>query len=216
MIERFCYICNNPLHFLVKKRITDYLQCESCRTVFAGEEISNENLVDGFHSDVRRTQNHIRIDRMDTMTEGMNKEDVFILDYGCGSGYLVEDLRAAGYINTYGFDLYNPKYSRLPERNKYHIITCVECIEHCCFPYLEIDVMHRSLKENGAVYYETGFIDIAKEEGVPLNEYIYISDVAAHNTVFSHHSLDLLMCSKSFMPRRHFDRNTRCYLKINK
>lgn len=210
---RYCTICRNPAPFLLKKGYTDYHQCESCKTIFS-EMLDQEGLVGGQHEEGRNiTQNHIRLDRVATMMEGMKKEDFWILDFGCGHGMLVNDLKNDGY-NVVGFDPYNPEFSRLPEKNKFHLVICVECIEHLSSPFLEIDVINRSMVNGGLLYLETGFYNIMIEDGLKPEEYIYISPEAGHSTIFSHHSLDLLLAYRGFGTRRHFDRNCRLFEKI--
>lgn len=212
MKDRICPICSNAAPFRLKKENTDYSQCESCRTLFS-DPLSQDGLVGGQHEEGRALQNHIRLDRIKTMTEGMKKEDIRILDFGCGHGLLVNYLKEQGY-NVTGYDAYNEEYSRLPEKNKYHLCLCIEVIEHTSTPFIELDVMNRSLVEGGLCYLETGFVDIADQDKIELDEYLYVSPQAGHATVFSHHSLDYLMLLKGFRSKRHFDRNCRLYVKI--
>lgn len=190
----------------------DYFQCESCKMLFS-DPLSQEGLVGGQHEEGRALQNDIRLGRIKTMTEGMSKEDVRILDFGCGHGYLVSYLKNEGY-NVTGYDPYNPEFSRLPEKEKYNLCLCVECIEHTSPPFIELDVMNRSLVPGGLLYLETGFIDVAIEDNIELENYLYVSPQAGHATIFSHHSMDYVMVLKGFRSKRHFDRNCRLYIKI--
>lgn len=213
MIERICTVCSNPASFRLRKQTTDYFQCDSCHFLFS-DYIDQTGLVGGQNHEARNVeQNHIRIDRIATMTEGMKRGDVNICDFGCGWGWLVNDLNKAGF-NAMGYDGYNEEFSRLPEKNKYHVVTCVECIEHCVSPFIELDVINRSLVMGGVAYFETGYFDIAVEDGIPLEDYIYVSAEAGHSSIFSHHAFDLLMSYKGFVPKRHFDRNCRLYRKV--
>jgi SAM-dependent methyltransferase len=209
---QICPICNGDAPFRLNIQNTDYWQCESCDLLFS-YPIDQDNLVGGQHEDGRALQNHIRLDRIKTMLNGMNKEDIHILDYGCGHGRLVEYLRNEGYDVT-GFDPFNPEYSRLPEKNKYHLCVCVEVIEHTSAPFIELDVINRSLVDGALLYVETGFIDIAIEDKIPLELYLYVNPSAGHATIFSHHAMDYLMLLKGFRSKRHFDRNCRLYTKI--
>lgn len=209
-----CIVCNNESFLRLTKGITDYYQCFSCHTLFS-EPLENDNMVGG-GNEVQRNQeqNAIRISRIDEMTAGMKKEDVYILDFGCGHGMFVEDLIKAGYINTDGYDPYNEKYSRLPEKNKYNIVTAIEVIEHTSHPFIELDVIHRVLKPKGAVMFETSFIDVAQQENIELEDFVYIEPSVGHSTIFSHHGLDVLMCLREFYPVQHWNRHCRVYRKF--
>lgn len=209
---RFCPICNNPTPFRLKKGNTDYFQCESCKTLFS-EPLNQEGLVGGEHEIGRSLQNNIRLDRIKTMTENMKKEDVRILDFGCGNFLLGNYLKNEGYDIT-GFDAYSEQYNRLPEKNKYHIVTMIEVIEHCSAPFIELDVINKSLVNGGLLYIESGYTNIADRDGVKLEDYLYVNPAAGHSTIFSHHGLDLLLSFKNFAPKRHFDDNCRLFRKI--
>lgn len=209
---RICPICNGDAPLRLSKKSTQYFQCESCRMLFS-DPLNQEGLVGGQHEDGRALQNDIRLDRIETMMNGMKKEDIRILDFGCGHGYLVSYLKEQGYDVT-GYDAYNEEFCRLPEKDKYHLCVCVEVIEHTSAPFVELDVIHRSLVNGGLLYLETGFINIATEDNIPLEEYVYVSPEAGHATIFSHHSMDYLMLLKGFRSKRHFDRNCRLYTKF--
>lgn len=210
---RYCSICNNPTPFRLRKGNTDYFQCESCKTLFS-EPLNQEGLVGGGNHDQRNEiQNPIRLDRVSTMTENMKREDVNVLDFGCGFAVLVNDLKKAGY-NAAGYDAYNPDFLRLPEHNKFHVCMMVEVIEHTTANFIELDVINRSLVDGGILYVESGFVNTAQEDNIPLEDFFYIDPAAGHSTVFSHHGMDILMMSKGYYPKRHFCRNSRLYRKV--
>ena len=213
MQDRICPICNNMAPLRLRKQTTDYFQCESCRTLFS-DPINQEGMVGGEHEIPRNVeQNHIRIERVAKQMAGFKKDDFSILDFGAGHGYLMRDFKAAGY-NCDAYDAYNPEFDTLPPKNKYQIVTMVEIIEHTSHPFMELDVVNRSLVMGGIVTIETGFWNISVEDNIPIEEYVYIAPHCGHATIFSHHSLDLLMYMKGFMPRRHWDRNCRNFQKI--
>lgn len=213
MPDKMCFCCNNHAQLRLIKGDTEYYQCESCKFLFS-EYIDQTGLVGGQHHEGRNLeQNHIRIDRVTTMTEWMKREDVHVLDFGCGFGWLVNDLKKAGF-NAFGYDAFNEEFNILPERNKFHVAVCVECIEHCVTDFCEVDVINRSLVMGGLAYFETGFINISDEDKIKLEDYIYVSPEAGHSSIFSHHAFDLLMVAKGFAPKRHFDRNCRLYVKV--
>lgn len=209
---RTCPICNGDAPLRLRKQNTRYFQCESCKMLFS-DPLSQEGLVGGQHEEGRALQNDIRLNRVETMMEGLRKEDIRILDFGCGHGYLVKYLKEAGY-NVTGYDAYNEEFCRLPEKGSYHLCICVEVIEHTSAPFIEVDVMHRALVNGGLLYIETGFVDIATKDNISLDDYVYVSPAAGHATIFSHHSMDYLMLLKGFRSKRHFDRNCRLYTKF--
>lgn len=209
---RFCPICSNEAPFRLTKQNNDYFQCESCKMLFS-DPIEQDNMVGGQHENGRALQNPIRLERIETMLQGMKKEDIRILDYGCGHGYLVNYLKENGY-NVTGYDPFNEEFRKLPEKNKYHLCTCIEVIEHTSAPFIELDLINRSLVNGALVYIETGFTNIAEQDNIPLEDYLYVSPEAGHATIFSHHSLDYLLLLKGFRSKRHFDRNCRLYTKI--
>ncbi len=208
-----CPVCFNEPNKFFHKGHTLYSQCANCKTVFC-EALDQDNKIGGkFEVERNQKENHLRIARVEAMFAGRHKDDVVILDYGCGNGLLIEDFKKSGFKNVDGFDPYTEKYRNLPEKNKYNLITCIECIEHTSKPYFELDVMYRSLVNGGVVIVETSFTDIAEEEGIPINDFFYCSPQDGHSTIFSHHSLDLLFALKGFKPFQHSNRHVRIFTK---
>jgi len=207
-----CIICNNPVIALFIKKGTQYHQCISCRTVFSGP-LKNDGMVGGGHEIERNTlQNAERIERIKYLAGG-DIQNIKVLDFGCGHGMFVEDLQKAG-INATGYDPYNPDFNFEPLKKEYDIVTAVEVFEHLSYPFNELDLICMSLKKGANVYVETSFVDIAYEDGIPLDTFFYISPDVGHSTVFSHHGLDVEMCKHGFVPQQHFNRNTRIYKKV--
>ena len=157
-------------------------------------------------------QNHLRIERLDSLFNGKDKSLINVLDFGAGHGYLVKDLNAAGY-GAIGYDPYNPEFDRLPQKDYFQAVTCVECLEHWSFPYAEIEVIHRSLRKHGIVYFESSYVDVAEQEEIPLEDFEYISPQVGHSSIFSFHAIDLLMVGRGFRVGRHFNRHTKLYYK---
>lgn len=213
MKDRICPICSNQAAPRLTKGYIQYYQCVNCKTLFS-DPLDNSNMIGGEYEEERNSnQNHLRIERVNDFVKMFKKEDVNILDFGCGHGMLIADLKKDGYINVDGYDAYSEEYSALPEKNKYHVITAVEVIEHTSAPFVEIDVMNRSLVPGGVVMIETSFVDIAQQEDIELEDFFYIAPQNGHSTIFSHHGLDLLMCLKGFIPCAHPNRNVRLYQK---
>lgn len=212
MNDKICPICNNQSHFRLKKENVDYFQCTNCKTIFC-DALDNDNMVGG-GAEIERNeqQNYLRIERVKMLCAGEKINEMNVLDFGCGNGMLIEDLKKTGF-NCDGYDAYNEKYSKLPEKNKYHVITAIEVCEHFSAPYVEYDVMYRSLLPNGVLMIETSFVDVAQQEGIEMEDFFYINPLAGHSTIHSHHGLDLLLALKKFKPSQHFNRHVRVFIK---
>src|ERR1700749_3137804 len=143
MTERICPVCANICFYRLTKKSTKYFQCSNCAMVYS-DPLDQDNMVGGGNEIPRNElQNHLRLERLDIIFKGKDKGQINILDFGAGTGYLVKDLKNHGY-NATGFDPYNPEFSKLPSNNYFDAITCIEVIEHCSYPFAEIEVMHRS------------------------------------------------------------------------
>lgn len=129
-----------------------------------------------------------------------------VLDYGCGSGIMVNFLKSKG-VNAHGFDKFNPEYDSTVPRNFYDIVTMVEVIEHTHEPYEELDEVFSCLVPGGAVMIETSFTDFLTDDDG------YINPAIGHSTIFSHKGLDRLMESKGFIAGVPLNRNVRLYFK---
>jgi 2-polyprenyl-3-methyl-5-hydroxy-6-metoxy-1,4-benzoquinol methylase len=212
--EKACPVCNNHAHYMFTKLGNDYYQCSSCNILFC-EPIDQDGMVGGEHEEGRNeSQNHLRKARIEDMIVPAKKDDIHILDFGCGHGLFLKDLKAAGFKNVSGYDAYHPEFCLLPERNKYHVAVMTEVIEHISYPFVELDVINRSLIMGGIVMVETSFVDIAAEENISLEDFFYVAPQNGHCTIHSHHSLDVLMTMKGFVPVQHIDRNVRNYKKV--
>lgn len=212
--ERTCIICNNKALFRLTKINTDYYQCTNCETLFS-DPLPNEDMVGGGNEEARnKEQNNERIQRIVEITAGMQKEDVNILDFGCGHGMLVDDLINAGFVNTEGFDVYNPEFATTPKKDHYHVISMVEVIEHLSNPFTEIKAICRWLKKGGILMVETSFVDVAKNYKIELEDFFYINPDVGHSTIFSFHGLDLLMAQHGLTSRQMFNQHVHLYQKL--
>lgn len=212
MTERICPVCSNISFPRLKKKNIQYWQCTNCSMLYC-DPLDQEGMVGGGNEIPRNElQNHLRIERLDSLFKDKNKAEINVLDFGCGTGYLIKNLQKAGY-NAVGYDAYSEEFSRLPQKDFFQAITCVEVIEHTSYPFQEIEVMYRSLKRYGVVMLETSFTDVAEQENIPLEEFEYINVDVGHSTLFSHHSMDLLFVGRGFKVGRHFNRHVRIYYK---
>lgn len=216
MNKVLCPICNNePNHFFRREGVL-YSQCSSCKTVWTNALDQNGKVGGEFEQERNEKENHLRKERIGELVIGRAISNVKVLDFGCGNGLLVEYLKQNGYENTDGYDAYNETFLRRPKKDYYDIIVMVETAEHFAPNYTEFDLAYNSLVDGGYIIVETSFTNVAEEEGIPVDEFFYVSPSAGHSTFYSHHGLDVLMCLKGFTPRQHYNRHVRVYQKIIK
>lgn len=203
-----CFCCNSEATVRLTKKGYDYYECGNCKTLFVPDGINQADMVGGGYEVERNVeQNQTRIDRFAALTGIYGR----ILDFGCGHGMLVDDCQKLG-LKCDGYDKFNPELDTF-KQYKYNLVTLIEVIEHTFQPFVELDVIREKLTDNGVVYIETSFVDVAQEETIPLEEFFYISTDVGHCTIFSHYGLDLLMTAKGFSPLKHINRNARIYQK---
>lgn len=207
-----CPACGHNATFRLSKPfqggITQYFQCESCKTLFCGP-LPNDNMVGGGSEIDRNTQqNTERLFRFASLTES----GASILDYGAGHQLLVKDAIKDGFFAK-GYDKFNPECDTLPDM-KFDLVSMVEVIEHFSFPFPELDEIRELLNPNGIVYIETSFVEVAEQEHIPLDSFFYIAPSVGHSTIFSHAGLDILMEKKGFKPMEHINRHVRIYAKM--
>jgi SAM-dependent methyltransferase len=182
------------------KNGTEYFQDDN--GIIFCDPLNQDNMIGGGCEVVRNEmQNHLRIDRVNRLKDNAN-----VLDFGCGNGMLLKDLKDAG-IKCTGYDKFNPKFKKLPKKETFDIVIMVEVIEHLNEPFAELDLIYKSLVKGGKVMIETSFSDWLTLEDT------YIEPSVGHSTIFSHIGLTELMASKGFSEGGHFDRNVRIYTK---
>jgi SAM-dependent methyltransferase len=182
------------------KNGTEYFQDDN--GIIFCEPLNQDQMVGGGCEQVRNEmQNHLRLDRVFRLKDNAN-----VLDFGCGNGLLIRDMKAVG-IKCTGYDKFNPKFKKLPKKETFDIVIMVEVIEHLNEPFAELDLIYQSLVKGGVVMIETSFTDWLTLEDS------YIEPTVGHSTIFSHRGLTELMASKGFTEGGHFDRNVRIYKK---
>jgi SAM-dependent methyltransferase len=182
------------------KNGTEYFQDDN--GIIFCEPLNQDQMVGGGCEQVRNEmQNHLRLDRVFRLKDNAN-----VLDFGCGNGLLIRDMKAVG-IKCTGYDKFNPKFKKLPKKETFDIVIMVEVIEHLNEPFKELDMIYQSLVKGGIVMIETSFSDWLTLEDS------YIEPSVGHSTIFSHRGLTELMASKGFTEGGHFDRNVRIYKK---
>lgn len=206
-MEKLCPVCKHIAPYRLSKKSVEYYQCTSCKTLFC-DALDNSNMVGGEWEEGRNLKHKTeRIERIITLMGIYGS----VLDFGCGHAMMVHDCREAG-IACDGYDKYNPKYNFLKDE-KYNLASMIEVIEHLSYPFDELNVIFDKLADNGIVYVETSFVDVAEEENISLEDFFYIAPENGHCTIFSHKGLDLLMQSKGFISKKHINRNVRIFQK---
>jgi len=128
------------------------------------------------------------------------QKDAYILDAGCGGGYIVGNLYKLGYSNIYGFDVSTSgievaqkSYPEIAERfivhdgyeeklpagipEKYDVVLSVEVIEHMFLPRVYLKNLKNWLKDNGLLVLTT-----------PYHGYFKNLLIAILNKYDSHHN----------------------------
>lgn len=210
-----CPACNNESYAALIKHGTVYNKCCFCHTIFS-DPLPNDNMVGGgFEEERNINQNSIREERMLSILQQLGQQHTApILDFGCGHGMLMKYLIEKGF-DCDGYDKFNPNYAEIDYSKKYQVVTMVEVIEHLSHPFNEIDTISGLLATHGILYIETSFIDVAKQENIPLEDFFYIDPRVGHSTIFSHLGLDILMLTKGFKPVVHINRNARLFQKTD-
>lgn len=207
-----CSIINyeDPYNTFFKSNIA-YLMCGNCRTIFSGA-LDNSNKVGG-NEEISRNMasNHERVFRIFELLSGASQPHA-VLDYGCGNGYLVNDLSRNQAMLAFGYDKYSDKHNYIPHI-QFDVITMIEVIEHMSAPFEDLAEIYRLLTPGGFLMIETSFTDIADEEGTPYNCFEYINPDLGHCTIFSHKGLDLLLKRFGFELNNVINRNVRIYRK---
>jgi len=212
MTRTRCIACNNTAIAIFKKSGVEYFQCGFCESVFSAP-VPNDNMVGGgMELERNQLQNIDRIKRFYKLRPDIIDGNS-VLDWGCGHGMLVEDLKKQG-IDADGYDLYNPEFNTLKIGKKYAIISLVETFEHMGDPFGDLDRMKLFLMGDGIVYIETGFVEIPIQDKIELIDYFYIDPTVGHSTILSHLGLDILMLRKGFRPLKHINRTVRVYQKV--
>lgn len=191
---------NDEKEPLFKKDGVDYYQLSN-GTVYCKPLDQSKKVGGTGESERNSVHNPGRLDRIITMAQNPT-----VLDYGCGSGLLVNFLKVRN-VNVTGYDKYSDVFNNPLPKNTFDIVTMIEVVEHLSSPFNEIDEVFYSLKEGGHVMIETSFTDWMNSADQ------YINPSIGHCTIFSHHGLDELMISKGFKVGEHINRNVRIYQK---
>ncbi len=187
-----------------------YRRCERCGFVFTdafdawtpasfGHNIYNDEyiLVDPDFVEVRPAGNA----KLVGQTFQRSRDTIRILDYGGGSGLLVQRLRDDGFkAETYDpFSSFNQK----PE-SQFDLITCFEVMEHVPSPKTTVATMVSLLKGDGAILFSTllqpstiATVGLSWWYAGPRNGHISLYTSAALGHLFNAHGINVASFSEN-------------------
>lgn len=183
-----------------------WYECPNCETVFIGDCSAVEQSVGGSGEDARNDPD-FNSQRLLRVTEALYRENVLtrrdvpaILDYGCGSGIMVDYMRSNG-INAEGYDPANERFGVLPVSNakgRLHAAIMVEVIEHLQNPIEQLQQIQALLVPGGVLMVESSFRD-GRSFG-DLEEWEYVDTAIGHVTIYEQQGLHELMRRAGFAP----------------
>ena len=127
-----------------------------------------------------------------------------ILDYGCGSGLLVEYLQERGYGHAGGYDAFAPGYDQ-PQvlEQQYDFIVCQDVIEHVDDPLTLLAQLRSMLCPGGVV--SIGTPDAERLDLADPEDYIHELHAPYHRHILSSQALLDAGARLGFEPVRYYD-----------
>lgn len=213
-----CIVCSAPTCECFSKNLEEavvhYSRCPSCGHLTADElttPVKYEG--DDYFNDVDtgwkdRNQVIFRLIRCLLRSSSwfrLSSRSV-ILDYGCGVGRLVEDLRLAG-IDAWGFEPYvtaSGPGGRILKSWKQvtqtigtvDLLTCIEVLEHLRDPDGFLGEASRLIRADGYILISTGIF----RRSFHRADWYYLNPAAGHVSIFTESSLRVLLARHKFDP----------------
>lgn len=141
-------------------------RCMHCASIHCGVEVDLAHYYAGypiFDAELSWMLNVVYASMLKRLRECGLKDGARILDYGCGSGLLVQYLRKHGFPDTVGYDRFAEAYkdtSVLAQR--YDCIVTQDVIEH-------VDDPHAFLTELSAMLVPGGMVSVGTPEATALD-----------------------------------------------
>ncbi|MBI4065410.1 class I SAM-dependent methyltransferase [Candidatus Gottesmanbacteria bacterium] len=219
MYTAICYLCKST-KYTKWRSISNYdlQQCDNCGFIFVFPLPSTETLKNFYeffdYKDVPLQEVRIRKDAVRSLSlikNHLEKENISLLDIGCGRGYLMDEARKLGW-NTFGID-YSRNTIRYALKNlnlkvvqsdigsyrtttRYDVIVLSQFIEHVSNPNDILKKCYLLLKNNGFLYIATPNIKSisAKVLGVGFDHLI----PPEHLGYYSRKTLERLLINNGF------------------
>jgi SAM-dependent methyltransferase len=187
-----------------QRELFEIWRCPSCASLHATEEVDLAHYYAGypFHGaghDPRLNLVYASFLRR-LRRAGLKRSDR-ILDYGCGSGALVEFLRARGYEQTFGFDAYGGAFSDpavLDQR--YDCIIGQDVLEHVASPRDLLRDFH-AWSNSGALL-SIGTPDAARIDLGHAQDFVHALHLPFHRHILSLTALTRAATSYGFTRER--------------
>lgn len=173
-----CLACeSDSTRFAFKKDGCHWIECLHCESLYALEIAPQET---GGHGESARNLEPLNQTRLQRVLSCGKIER--ILDYGCGSGHLVEYIRGCG-LEAEGYDPTNPQYSEMPS-GQFDAAVLMETIEHLREPMKTLQDIHGKLYNGGILMIESSFR--YGGQSIPqLEKWDYVDHTIGHNLILS-------------------------------
>jgi SAM-dependent methyltransferase len=204
MLKPRCPACRSTFALPTVKPV--YWHCFNCKSVFVPGGLPQGGMVGGTGEEGRIAQNQMRIERLNQIVPGG-----CVLDFGCGHGHFVLDMRAAGF-QSYGYDAFHAAFDTIPDSPQFDAVTMIEVVEHLHEPNTELAMIRDCLKPSGFLMIESTF---RHDETLPeVLAWEYTNPAIGHCSIFSTKGLDGLLRSMGFELFNEVNRNVRVYRKL--
>ncbi len=178
-----------------------YYKCSSCGFIFTTQfdDLSHDEVkklvynegyekVDPDWSDARPAQQVGLIEG----AFGPVKKEISVLDYGGGTGLLVERLKQAGFSDAVSYDPFYEEHGGRPER-RFNLIVCFEVVEHSPDPFAVFAEMFSFLDSGrGFVLFST--LVAPPEIDQLKGSWWYIGPRNGHISIHTARSLSQVIC----------------------